>query len=151
MEGFGNKRTGERIESCEKWEKKDLTRDLSKSPPSSNMFLAFSEKGQPVKCKKGKSWTEHGIQCFLVINTNFSVEMIQYFTQKGFSGSSFLFQCNVTVMMVMLKSGRNTAICWTYITNHHEEDISGVEVNDLLPFLSLPSRKITARSYSWTT
>ena len=78
-----------------------------------------------MKCKKGKSWTEHGIQCFLVINTNFSVEMIQYFTQKGFSGSSFLFQCNVTVMMVMLKSGRNTAICWTYITNHHEEDISG--------------------------
>ena len=45
MKGFGNKRTGERIESCEKWEKKDLTRDLSKSPPSSNMFLAFSEKG----------------------------------------------------------------------------------------------------------
>ena len=82
---------------------------------------------------------------------NFSVEIIQYLSQKGFSVSSFLFQCDVTVTMVMLKSGRNNAIRWTYITNHHEEDVSGVEVNDLLPFLSLPSRKITARSYSWTT
>ena len=113
MKGFGNKRTSERIESCEKWEKKDLTRDLSKSPTSSNMFLAFSEKEQLVKCKKAKSWTDHGFQCFLIINTNLSVEIIQYLSQKGFSVDSFSFQCDVTVMMVMLKSGRNTAICWT--------------------------------------